>query len=508
MNIAFIDVYHRYHFEVIQKFIKNNYKIKYAITGSKKNFHGDKNNIEELSEKIFKEIDTIDSVEDFLSLDKLNDKISIEWTVDEDLIKSMKSAETYFLRLTDRNTAFPTPVQQRRQYYLILLNYFNTIIKENKIERAIVFDTPHGYSSYLFYCLLKYYNIKIIRLEHHFLQNYSLILDDSPLPEIPDDFCENENLEEIRSKIPDDFLKDIENYNEFISKANKNERKKLIYKGGVVGYIQFFSRFIKKSAFNITMGLFPFLFKNEILHFTSLNGIKNRFLYRLKINLPLFKLLKKNWIYNNLSTIPDLGQNYVFYGMHMQPEKTSQPLGGEFDNQLLPIKIISDSLPKGWKLYVKEHPNQFNEKKIVNNNYRDINFYKMIKSLKNVELVSLYVPSSDLIENAKMVSTLTGTLGWEALQKNIPVLAFGEAYYKSCKATCSPKSVEECKLAINDLLKMDDKSIQREIYRYFLFYIQEGMFVESSNWEEVFQYHRLPREKQIENLYQSMISKL
>ena len=51
-------------------------------------------------------------------------------------------------------------------------------------------------------------------------------------------------------------------------------------------------------------------------------------------------------------------QNLYFALMH-EPERTTNPDGGDFHEQLLAILKIRDITPKDIDIYVKEHPSQF-----------------------------------------------------------------------------------------------------------------------------------------------------
>jgi capsule polysaccharide export protein KpsC/LpsZ len=184
----------------------------------------------------------------------------------------------------------------------------------------------------------------------------------------------------------------------------------------------------------------------------------------------------------------------------MQPEKTSQPMGGEYDNQLMLIKTLADSVPEGWKVYVKEHPNQFNVRKVPNRHYRDKLFYACLQELKNVELVPLEIDSEDLIQSSKMVATLTGTLGWEAITKNIPALVFGNTYYMACRAARKITSVATCKLAIEELSNMNDKDFEKEIIRYISYYHEQNWIIQTANWQTNFAINSLSYNDQINNI--------
>ncbi len=510
-NVLVIDASQQFHFEVMS-LMKEKTPIRYGYmyTGSPFNYRGDIGLRDKLIEAVSDEQTIRSSVEDFLFPKNMITYINEEWTVDIKLIEALKQLECYFLRLTDRSSAFPISVHERREYYLILLNYVHSVVRDKTgevcFDYALTFDTPHGFFSYLLYGVLKYYHVPMIRIEHHFLDNHALIIKND-LPKIPGKYYEEATSYELKEKLPRELIEDYMTYNRRTALSNKNEQKALVSSLSFSG-LRLFLRYMKKSTANLIMGFLPFLFKREVLHFTSLNGIYSRLYYRYKINKPLKELLKLNHYYNKISIEPDLSQKYIFFGMHMQPEKTSQPLGGEFDHMLLSITMLANSLPEGWHLYVKEHPNQFNERKIVNNNYRDKYFYQAVLKLKNVSWVSLHTPSSVLIKQAQLVSTLTGTMGWEGLLEGVPVIVFGEAYYKACRAVRSPQSVDECREAILSLSKLNKEDIRKEIYRYFLFYTENKNLIYSGRYEEEFTQHKLPRKDQIENLCNGILKKL
>ena len=336
-------------------------------------------------------------------------------------------------------------------------------------------------------------------MEYHFLPNHSLVINDYDFPRIPKSYRERETSEDLWLNLPESVKKAYTGENRFVNSLNRKEKSNVISKGRL-SKIRTTGRWIKRLGMNLIMGTFPFFFKREVLHFTSLNNIRNRFYYRAAINIPLWHLMQLNHYYNQLSEEPDFSKKYIFFGMHMQPEKTSQPLGREFDSQIIPIKILSQSTPDDWIIYVKEHPNQFNERKIVNNNYRSKAFYDALAKIDKVRLVTLSSPSDQLIEQAQLVSTLTGTLGWEALKKGRAVINFGDPYYQACEATRNVDSVSSCKLAISQLQILSEAQIQQALYRYLLYYSEKGHLVESANWESKFAFSDIPREQQIKNV--------
>ncbi|HRZ77520.1 MAG TPA: hypothetical protein P5248_09150, partial [Bacteroidales bacterium] len=402
MKIAVIDAYHEFHFEVLEK-LQTELKCEfvYLISGTSYNFHGKASRIQEITARITSGDTIIDPVTRFIYPREIDRFSDTPWTLGLDRIEQCKPIENYFLRLSDRNAVFPISVHIRRQYYLLILNYFNHILATQKPDLVLTFDTPHSYHSFTLYSLARQLRIPILRLEHHFIENHSIILSHQ-LPVIPADFLRDEEARTIWDSLPEALRQDFGVYSQFIARANAREKRKLIGRSSMANF-RLVYRYLKKATANIIMGVFPFLFKREILHFTSLNEIRTRFFYRISINARLLQLIRLHAYYNKVSVDPDLDRDFIFFGMHMQPEKTSQPLGGDFDHQLFPILMLAQSLPEGWMLYVKEHPNQFNDRKIANANYRNTHFYDTLRRVPNIRLVSLNTPSSELISRARLV---------------------------------------------------------------------------------------------------------
>lgn len=159
--------------------------------------------------------------------------------------------------------------------------------------------------------------------------------------------------------------------------------------------------------------------------------VLNREEYRTYLRWAYVEKTKLRQTYESLVGDPDLGRPYVFLALHYQPERTTCPDGGRFNNQFLAASLLANALPEGWHLYVKEHPSQFT----YHNNgeqSRRPEFYRDLRALPNTELVPLDMPSSELVLGARAVATVTGFVGWEALLNEIPTIVFGAAWYRLC----------------------------------------------------------------------------
>lgn len=144
---------------------------------------------------------------------------------------------------------------------------------------------------------------------------------------------------------------------------------------------------------------------------------------------------------------PPLGEKYLYLPLHYQPERSTSPDAGIFADQHLIAKTLDRALPVGWKLYVKEHPSQFasyNE----GEKGREIADYKELERLKSVRIIREDFPSERLIQKSQAVVTCTGTAGWEAVLRKIPVLLFATIWYQLCSGVFPVRTVAEVKDAI------------------------------------------------------------
>jgi len=100
------------------------------------------------------------------------------------------------------------------------------------------------------------------------------------------------------------------------------------------------------------------------------------------------------------------GTRYVFYGLHKQPESSIDNFGRYFEDQYLNILNIWKNLPIGWRLLIKEHTNAIGD--------RPASFYANVKRLPNVHVVHEKTNSIEIIRNALLTISVTGTISLEA----------------------------------------------------------------------------------------------
>lgn len=114
-------------------------------------------------------------------------------------------------------------------------------------------------------------------------------------------------------------------------------------------------------------------------------------------------------------------QNFVFVGFHKQPEASIDVSGRYYEDQALNIINLWRLLPQGWKLVMKEHTNAIGD--------RSYAFYKRLLKFPGIVLVNEKTDSKLLIENCKLVATVTGTIAYEAALLKVPAITFSPVFF-------------------------------------------------------------------------------
>ncbi len=120
--------------------------------------------------------------------------------------------------------------------------------------------------------------------------------------------------------------------------------------------------------------------------------------------------------------LEELGQvEFAYYPLHVEPEIALSLFGREYLNQIELVRNISLSIPVTWKLVVKDHPAGVGR--------RNIGYYTKLLEIPNVVLANHYIESKHIIEKAKIIFTVSGFSGFEAILKRRPVVTFGKTFY-------------------------------------------------------------------------------
>ena len=122
-----------------------------------------------------------------------------------------------------------------------------------------------------------------------------------------------------------------------------------------------------------------------------------------------------------------------------------------FADQILMIEILASVLPKGWLIYVKEHPIQWLRSGVEFSSSKYRGYYKKISEIKNVCLVPVETSSNRLIKESQAVAAISGAAGWEAVLRSKPAMIFGYPWYLDCPGLFRVSDSDSCKEALKKI---------------------------------------------------------
>ncbi len=183
--------------------------------------------------------------------------------------------------------------------------------------------------------------------------------------------------------------------------------------------------FMKKAKKTIVENFVPFSFESE-------DAVKRRFPY---VHVEDYAVEKTHAAHMNarqraffakfhetITNDADLDAKFVYFPLHHQPEMSTSSQGGEFCDQLLALERLRLKLPDDWMIYVKDKP-------IQTFFQRGSWYFDRLKRIRGVKLVPNEFDTIELIRKSKIVATITGTAGYEALLEGTPCIYFGNAWF-------------------------------------------------------------------------------
>ena len=85
--------------------------------------------------------------------------------------------------------------------------------------------------------------------------------------------------------------------------------------------------------------------------------------------------------------------------------------------------------------------------------YRTRRYYREVKKIPNVNLIHPNFDSHEIIKDARLVATQTGTAGWEGLMLEKPVITFGDVYYNALSMVKKCTEIEKLPLLVKGQLE-------------------------------------------------------
>lgn len=134
-----------------------------------------------------------------------------------------------------------------------------------------------------------------------------------------------------------------------------------------------------------------------------------------------------------------LGTNVIYFPLQVRPERTVLPEALVGANQFDILRSLVKSLPGGWKIVVKEHPNHIDMglgdvRKVLQ---RDLRLYLLLATSRQIVWIDALEPACRLYRIATIVFTGTGSAAWEACSSGIPAVVSGRTWHETHELTWS-----------------------------------------------------------------------
>ena len=157
---------------------------------------------------------------------------------------------------------------------------------------------------------------------------------------------------------------------------------------------------------------------------------------------------------------PDYSNKYVYFPLHYQPEASTLVCSEKYEKQLYYIDSLAKSLPSDTLLYVKEHYAKLG--------HRELGFYKSLSKYPNVILIDPWENSRKLQMNSVAVTTLTGTVGFEAMLLRKPVFIGGSIFFENAPGVNKIEDIFDAYIQFIDNWKAPSRD---EIIKFLCEYI-------------------------------------
>lgn len=398
--------------------------------------------------------------------------------VDDRLIDLMKPYDMEILKMMDRHQSWKWKFEDRMQVYYEHIRFWSYILDLYEISHAVFMNVPHEVFDYVIYCLCKIKGIKT----HVFFQvsvfwGRSVITSDFHLEHLRFREYYNEFMKKENIAFSEEVLEKYKSFYDAGKEKNGNKGKRW-WTGATSAKNNKYMAYMDTREFLETR-LADKTDKALRTRITDSHwaGILCR-LYYIKNKRKTDKLWN---YYESIAEKPVEGEKYIYYALHYQPEATSCPEGGGiYANQLIPIRILSFCLPKGYKLYIKEHPAQTHIGKHKS-------LYDRIKRLKNVRLITGDADSYALLKGAAATATLTGTVAIESVTSEIPCITFGNFYYNQLEGVYHVRTCQECKEALEHIISANNNIDQEKVKCFFqaIYEYSESINVGYGNYDEL-----------------------
>ncbi len=373
----------------------------------------------------------------------------VDWNtvtpIDEPLLERMAPCESAVMQMMDRLDAAGEfrSYEKRKLLYDRHLRYWNHVLTERRPDLALFDIVPHQVYDYIVWELCRVRRVPTIVLFQTNISDCTVYF---------------EGLRDFNPDVREAYARLLKVYEGRHLAAHDFEQRTWSFLKAHVNATEDSVPFYTQDYYDAQKALVARLVRKG---FRQLIRSPWEFLVRLHRKAQALRRDRQlAMFYDRNSTMPDFHQEFIYVPLHFQPECSTSPLGGAFVDQLLMVRMLAWCAPKDLVIYVKEHPAQ-------DHHARSIEYYQALLDIPKVRLISRRCDGFALIRECRAVATVTGTAGMEALFRGKPVLLFGSIYFEHCRGVHKVKSLEDCAVAMREVLQGDERFSLNDVLVYF-----------------------------------------
>ncbi len=371
----------------------------------------------------------------------------------------------YFFSEFDRFLTHDFNLNRPKEYWerakCCLDGFFNELINKHNIDAVVYENISNSFAFAAYSAAAKkgkiYLGLMASRLPGRFEIHTSILNDEldrlSQLVLVPPTFEELVWYDEYRKNIVS-ILPDYMAYN--------NLDKISIAKLFSFGKIKHVFRLLK-ARFSLDH-YYDYQFGNPVRAITK--GLR----VNLKRKISAFRSYQYFESDTDFQSASNREQFYV-YPIHFHPESSTSVLSPLYTNEYNNILNISNNLPIGVKLYVKEHISAYG--------CQSVEFYRKISSLPAVRLIKPSQNIKKIIIKSCGVITVNSTAGFEALILGKPVYLLGHVFYQGFPGVISLSNFSDLPQLIREDVPTTD--VTNHVIAYYRFTYAGDLRI--TNWE-------------------------
>lgn len=372
--------------------------------------------------------------------------------IDSKTIEYFTEAQLYFNRLVDRIELNPSFFRQREAYFIKLITLIYSHLIEKKDDTIVIWrEAPHSPP-----CIVLFFVCKFLGIPFFFPRCLKI----DSVVEFINDFRPKHisHVDFSLPKISEDVLFKVKGFNpyheddgHFLTRAKIINRERTQLSQSRVKKLKRIARRSQRLTIAFIRGHFA---RNELYNLSRYQILKFHFKFFIQARN------HDRWLeLNSIKKIPNA--KFVYFPLHFQPEKTTDPDANIFTHQHIALRMLSSALPEGYLILVKEHPRQYlNYENLPELNFRSLNDLEQIKSIEKVQFVCRSIDSEKLIKNSSIVCGLTGSSMWEALLNFTPSLSFCPTWHDACQASPFVETIDQLEGKLKKLFGLSKKDVR------------------------------------------------